>query len=155
MLRRFAYLIFVLCLCTMIPAVWSGGASAESSVEQVGTQLDWSELHELFADKTATCRKEKDQSECLNYFSPNGEIVQVMTKSGKRKDGRWFLDDSSRLCILWNGRLKPLCFRVYPNDDGTYKLIKKGKHLSTLLEMADGNAQNYQTPCDSGKAADR
>ena len=155
MLRRFVYLIFGLSLCTMTTPVWNGVASAESAGEPAGMQLDWSELHELFTDKTAICRKEKDQSDCLNYFSPGGGIVQVMTKSGKRKDGRWFLDDSSRFCIIWNGRLKPLCFKVYPNDDGTYKLIKKGKHMSTLLKVADGNTQNYQLPCDTGNAANR
>jgi hypothetical protein len=155
MLRPFLYLIFGLSLYTMTPSAWSGGESGDSSGEPADMQLDWGELHELFTDKTAICRKEKDQSDCLNYFSSRGEIVQVMMKSGKRKDGRWFLDDSNRFCILWNGRLKPLCFKVYANDDGTYNLIKKGKHLSTLLEMDDGNTQNYQTPCETDPAVNR
>lgn len=41
-------------------------------------------------DKTANCRKEKDKSLCVNYFSPEGVLVQVRD-SGERKDGRWFL----------------------------------------------------------------
>jgi hypothetical protein len=155
MLRHFVYLILALSLGTMTTPVWSGEVSAESAGEPAGTQLGWSELHALFTDKTAICRKEKDQSDCLNYFSLEGEITQVMIDSGKRKDGRWFLDDSDRFCILWKGRLKPLCFKVYPNDDGTYNLIKKGRHMSTLLEIADGNTQNYQSPCETAKEANR
>ena len=149
--RRIVYLLLGLSLGLMSVPVWSG----EPAVEPSAMALDWGELHELFADKTATCRKEKDQSDCLNYFSSRGEITQVMIESGKRKDGRWFLDDSDRFCIIWNGRLKPLCFKVYPNDDGTYNLVKKGKHISTLLEIADGNTENYRSPCDAGEATTR
>ena len=103
--------------------------------------LDRFELEELVLDKTASCRKEKDKSHCINYFSREGVLVQVRD-SGKRKDGRWFLDDSDRLCILWNGKLKPLCFVVTKNDDGTYNMVKSGKHKSTILELKDGNTEN-------------
>ena len=104
--------------------------------------LDRFELEELVYDKTANCRKEKDQSLCTNYFSPEGVIVQVRD-SGKRKDGRWFLDDSDRLCILWNGKLKPLCFVVTENEDGSYRMEKNGKLKSTILGLKDGNTENY------------
>lgn len=104
--------------------------------------LDRFELEELVNDKTANCRKEKDQSLCTNYFSPEGVIVQVRD-SGKRKDGRWFLDDSDRLCILWNGKIKPLCFVVTANEDGTYRMEKNGKLKSTILGLKDGNTENY------------
>jgi len=103
--------------------------------------LDKYELEELVLDKTASCRKEKDKSHCVNYFSPEGVLMQLRD-SGKRKDGRWFLDDSDRLCILWNGKLKPLCFVVTKNDDGTYNMVKSGKHKSTILELKDGNTEN-------------
>ena len=92
-------------------------------------------------DKTANCRKEKDKSLCVNYFSPEGVLVQVRD-SGERKDGRWFLDDSDRLCILWNGKLKPLCFVVTENDDVSYNMVRKGKHKSTIPELKDGNTEN-------------
>ena len=104
--------------------------------------LDRFELEELVNDKTANCRKEKDQSLCTNYFSPEGVIVPVRD-SGKRKDGRWFLDDSDRLCILWNGKIKPLCFVVTANEDGTYRMEKNGKLKSTILGLKDGNTENY------------
>ena len=104
--------------------------------------LDRFELEELVYDKTANCRKEKDQSLCTNYFSPEGVIVQVRD-SGKRKDGRWFLDDSDRLCIIWNGKLKPLCFVVTENEDGSYRMEKNGKLKSTILGLKDGNTENY------------
>jgi len=100
------------------------------------------QLHDLVLNKTADCRKEKDQSTCVNYFSAEGEMVQVLHKNRKRKDGRWFLDDSDRLCILWNGKLKPLCFVVTENDDGSYNMIKRGKHVSTMLKLVEGNTEN-------------
>lgn len=105
--------------------------------------LDRFELEELVYDKTANCRKEKDQSLCMNYFSPEGVIIQVRD-NGTRKDGRWFLDDSDRLCILWNGKYRPLCFVVTRNKDGTYNMTKNGKHKSTILQVKDGNTENYQ-----------
>jgi len=100
------------------------------------------QLQDLVLNKTADCRKEKDQSTCVNYFSAEGEMVQVLHKNGKRKDGRWFLDDSDRLCILWNGKLKPLCFVVTENDDGSYNMVKRGKHVSTMLKLVEGNTEN-------------
>lgn len=103
-----------------------------------GEQLNQDELLDLIYDKTSDCRKEKDQSTCVNYFSPEGEIAQLR-ESGVRKDGHWFLDDSGRLCILWHGKYKPLCFVVTENEDGTYNMNRKGKHKSTILDTADGN----------------
>lgn len=104
--------------------------------------LDRDSLIELVANKTAECRKEKDESLCVNYFSEEGVIAQVMREDGERKDGVWFIDDSERLCILWQGRIKPLCFSVYPQDDGTYSLIRREKHVSTILRTEDGNTNN-------------
>lgn len=100
--------------------------------------LSKTELYELLYDKTADCRKEKDQSLCVNYFSPKGVLTQVRD-NGKRKTGRWFLDDANRMCILWDGKYKPLCFTVHEQDDGSYTMLKKGKHMSTILDTVDGN----------------
>ena len=122
------YYLFLIAIC--LPLL-SAPAMADK-------QLDRDELYDLIYDKTADCRKEKDQSTCVNYFSPEGEFAQLR-ENGKRKDGRWFLDDSDRLCILWNGKYKPLCFVVTENGDGTYNMTKKGKHKSTILGTADGN----------------
>lgn len=103
--------------------------------------LDRDALVELVSNKTAECRKEKDESLCVNYFSEDGVIVQVMREDGERKDGVWFIDDSERLCILWQGKIKPLCFSVYEQDDGTHSLIRREKHVSTILGTADGNTE--------------
>ena len=100
--------------------------------------LTTADLYELVYDKTADCRKEKDQSLCVNYFSPKGELTQVRD-NGKTKTGRWFLDDANRMCILWDGKYKPLCFTVHEQDDGTYNMLRKGKHKSTILGTVDGN----------------
>ena len=40
---------------------------------------------------------------------------------------------------LWDGKYNPLCFAVTENSDGTYKMVRKGKHKSTILETAPGN----------------
>jgi hypothetical protein len=110
----------------------------QADEQQAGHQLDSTELYELVYDQTADCRKEKDQSLCVNYFSPEGNLTQLRD-NGKRKTGRWFLDDADRLCILWDGKYNPLCFAVTENADGTYKMVRKGKHKSTILETAPGN----------------
>ena len=39
------------------------------------------------------------------------------------------------------GKFKPLCFSVYEQDDGSYKLIKNGRHITTLLGMEEGNTK--------------
>ena len=109
-----------------------------ASQAQAIEQLDSFELYDLVFDQTADCRKEKDQSLCVNYFSPEGNLTQLRD-NGDRKTGRWFLDDTDRLCILWDGKYKPLCFVVSEGPDGTYKMVRKGKHKSTILGTAPGN----------------
>jgi hypothetical protein len=131
--KRLIAILFTLSLCSFISTAWSD--------EPV--PLTREELLELVYDKTVDCRKEKDQSTCVNYFSDEGVMVQVLHKNNKRKDGRWFLDDADRLCILWDGKYKPLCFVVIENDDGTYNMIKGGKHMSTMLKFYDGNTQKF------------
>lgn len=101
--------------------------------------LDRDGVVELVSDKTAECRKEKDQSLCANYFSDDGVIVQVMRDDGERKQGVWFVDDQDRLCILWKGRIKPYCFSVYEQSDGSYKLFRRERHITTILGTEDGN----------------
>jgi len=131
LLRRLGYIIVALSLCSITLPAWSAEPAP----------LTRDELRSLVFDKTVDCRKEKDQSTCVNYFSDEGNVVQVLHKDGKRKDGRWFLDDSDRLCILWNGKLKPLCFVVTENEDGTYNMVKRGKHVSTILKLYEGNTE--------------
>ncbi len=104
--------------------------------------LDRDQVVELVSDKTAECRKEKDQSLCSNYFSDDGVIVQVMRDDGERKEGAWFVDDQERLCILWKGRIKAYCFSVYAQPDGSYNLIRRERHITTILGTEDGNPQN-------------
>lgn len=101
--------------------------------------LDRFELEELLSNKTAECRKEKDQSLCVNYFGEDGRLVQVMHADGERNDGVWFIDDDDRLCILWQGKIRPLCFGVYEQTDGSYNLIRRENHVSTILKVEEGN----------------
>ncbi|NNJ96308.1 MAG: hypothetical protein HKP12_04040 [Gammaproteobacteria bacterium] len=129
--RSLTGILLALSLCLTASTAWSD--------EPV--PLTREQLLELVYDKTVDCRKEKDQSTCVNYFSDEGVMVQVLHKNTKRKDGRWFLDDSDRLCILWDGKFKPLCFVVIKNDDGTFNMIKSGKHMSTMLKFYDGNSE--------------
>jgi len=100
------------------------------------------DIIDLVREKTTECRKEKDQSMCSNYFTEKGVIKRIMHADGKRRDGRWFLDDQTRLCILWDGKIKPLCFTVFEQADGSYKLIKKGKHITSITAVEDGNTKN-------------
>jgi hypothetical protein len=103
--------------------------------------LDRFEVEELVSNKTAQCRKEKDGSLCVNYFGEEGAFVQVMQSDGERNDGVWFIDDDDRLCILWKGKIRPLCFSVYAQDDDTYNMIRREKHVSTILATEDGNTK--------------
>lgn len=129
--NRLIAILITLSLCSVTSTAWS----------EEPASLSREQLLELVYDKTVDCRKEKDQSTCVNYFSDEGVLVQVLHKNNKRKDGRWFVDDSDRLCILWDGKFKPLCFVVFKNEDGTYNMIKGDKHMSTMLKFYDGNTE--------------
>ena len=131
--KRLIAILFALSLCSITSTAWSDEPAS----------LSREQLLELVYDKTVDCRKEKDQSTCVNYFSDEGVMVQVLHKNNKRKDGRWFLDDSDRLCILWDGKFKPLCFVVFQNEDGTYNMLKGDKHMSTMLKFYDGNTEKF------------
>ena len=118
------------------------GGDAEPPPAPGPMALDRDTIVELVSEKTTECRKEKDGSLCANYFSEDGVIRRLMYDDGARKDGRWFVDDQERLCILWDGKIKPLCFSLYAQDDGSYNLIKKGRHITTILGTEDGNTKN-------------
>lgn len=122
---------------TALLMLLSTGAMADGP-EPLGRQ----DIIDLVREKTTECRKEKDQSMCSNYFTEKGVIKRIMHADGKRRDGRWFIDDQTRLCILWDGKIKPLCFTVFEQADGSYKLIKKGKHITSITAVEDGNTKN-------------
>ncbi|MDJ0741095.1 MAG: hypothetical protein QNJ91_15375 [Gammaproteobacteria bacterium] len=103
--------------------------------------LDRDAIIELVSDTTTQCRKEKDGSLCANYFTDDGVIKRLMYDDGARRDGRWFIDDQARLCILWDGKIKPLCFLIFAQDDGSYNLIKNDRHITTILGTEDGNTR--------------
>ena len=111
------------------------------SAATAGGVLDGDEIELLVTDKSTACLKEKDQRVCTTYFSPEGVIKRRMHDTDARKQGRWFIDDSDRLCILWTGKIKPLCLTVTSNPDDTYTLTKKGRHVSSILELSDGNSE--------------
>ena len=114
-------------------------ALALANASAAGEPLTRDELEELVLGKTAACRKEKDQSICTTYFGEEGRVAQVMKDSGDRKDGVWFLDDADRLCILWAGKIKPLCFVVDETAEGEFRMVKNGKHLSSITALSHGN----------------
>lgn len=126
--------VYSMVLTLLISTVVLAGGDSEPLARQ--------DIIDLVRGKTAECRKEKDQSMCSNYFTEKGVIKRIMHEDGKRKDGRWFLDDQSRLCILWDGKLKPYCFKVYGQPDGSYKLLKKGRHITTITGIEHGNTRN-------------
>lgn len=127
-----------LLLFTFVATTAWAGEPAQTEAES----LDRDSVIELVSEKTTECRKEKDGSLCSNYFTEDGVIKRVMHDDGARKDGVWFVDDQERLCILWKGKIKPLCFVVYEQDDGSYNLIKRGKHITTILGSEDGNTKD-------------
>ena len=104
--------------------------------------LGKAEILELVREKSTECRKEKDQSLCTNWFGKYGTFKRQMHADNARREGVWFVDDKDRLCILWQRKLSPLCFTVYEQDDGTYHLYKKGRHISTLLSSEPGNVND-------------
>jgi hypothetical protein len=116
-------------------------AVAANADEAAAIPLDRDEIIELVSEKTTECRKEKDGSLCSNYFSEDGVIKRVMHDDDARRDGRWFIDDEERLCILWDGKIKPLCFAVFEQDDGSFNLIRREKHITTITGVEDGNTR--------------
>lgn len=129
---RTAYLTSVAILILLSSAAWANSPEP----------LDRQEIIDLVMGKTVECRKERDQSLCSNYFTEQGVVTRIMHADGIRKVGRWFLDDQARLCILWDGKIKALCFSVYEQPDGSYNLIKKGRHITTITGVEDGNTKN-------------
>lgn len=128
----------VLGVCSMALLLLIPSVVLADDSEPLGRQ----EIIDLVREKTTECRKEKDQSMCSNFFTEKGVIKRIMHEDGKRRDGRWFMDDQTRLCILWDGKIKPLCFKVFKQADGSYNLIKKGKHITTITGVEDGNTKN-------------
>lgn len=118
---------------------WVATAGGEPTDELA---LGKAEILELVREKSTECRKEKDQSLCTNWFGKYGTFKRQMHADNARREGVWFVDDRDRLCILWQRKLSPLCFTVYEQDDGTYNLYKKGKHISTLLSSEPGNVKD-------------
>ena len=104
--------------------------------------MERQDVIDLVSGKTVECVKEKDQALCSNYFTEEGVVTRVMHADGKREVGRWFVDDQTRLCILWDRKTKPLCFMVFEQADGRYNLIKNGKHITTITGIADGNTRD-------------
>lgn len=115
--------------------------SSASGIASDAVPLDHDQLVALVSGKTAACRKEKDQSMCSNWFAGDGTIKQIMKDDGERKDGRWFVDDQERLCILWDGKTKPLCFLVFEQPGGSYNLIKNDRHVTTITGFEHGNSE--------------
>ena len=129
---------FLLVCTTVLTMLTAFAVSAGGDPEALAR----GDIIQLLRGNTTECRKEKDQSMCSNYFTAKGVIKRIMHDDGKRRDGRWFIDDQSRLCILWDGKLKPLCFKVYAQPDGSYNLIKKGRHITTITGVEDGNSRD-------------
>ena len=138
---RIQTLVATLALALISLGVQAGG-DAEPPPLPGPAPLDRETIVDLVSEKTTECRKEKDGSLCANYFTEDGVIKRVMYDDGALKDGRWFVDDQERLCILWDGKIKPLCFVLFEQDDGSYNLIKKGRHITTILGTEDGNTKN-------------
>jgi hypothetical protein len=122
----------------LLLVVVAGGAAAETAGRAALERFD---IVDLVSDQTTLCRKEKDQSLCSNYFSEDGVIKRIMHDDGERRQGVWFIDDQDRLCILWQGKIKPLCFHVYEQEDGSYDLIKNDEHITTILGTEQGNTK--------------
>ena len=120
-----------------VPLLLLSAAALAADTEPLGRKA----ITDLVRGKTVECVKEKDQALCSNYFTPKGVVTRMMHADGKRKVGRWFLDDQARLCILWDGKIKPLCFVVYGQPDGSYNLIKRGKHITTITGVEEGNTK--------------
>jgi hypothetical protein len=126
-----------LAIVSMMFAVGVAVAAADEPVA-----LEREEIIDLVSERTIECRKEKDQSLCANWFSEDGVIKRIMLADGARKEGVWFVDDQDRLCILWTGKIKPLCFVLYEQEDGSYHLIKRGKHITTIIGTEAGNTKD-------------
>lgn len=122
-------------LCLAVAA--TGGVSAAGVVS-----LERMEIVDLVSEQTTECRREKDQSLCSNYFTGDGVIRRIMHDDGERREGAWFVADQDRLCILWKGKIKPLCFVVHEQEDGSHNLIRNGRHITTILGLEDGNTKN-------------
>lgn len=109
------------------------------SFNTMASPLTKLELNDLFASKTASCIKTKDQSTCLTYMGFDGSVKRLTHKDGKTRLGSWYSSEDNQLCIRWANKNKALCFDVIKNEDNTYNLDRKGKTKSVITGFKAGN----------------
>lgn len=104
--------------------------------------LNGAEISALFSGNTSQCIKQKDQSKCSTFMSPDGKIKRHMQASGKQRTGQWEVVDN-KLCITWEGKTKALCFDVVAIEDGQYQLLKKGDVKSIVTGFKPGDHSGF------------
>jgi len=128
-----AYLLLTLSLTQAM----AGGGASDEPVAMLGH-----DIIALISDKTTKCVKTKDDSTCSTFFSRDGVVKRILDTNGKRRSGKWYIDEENHLCIRWDGKTKSLVFVVMDMRDSTYNLIKKGKLKSTIIGFSEGNSLN-------------
>lgn len=104
-------------------------------------QLSGDEVTALFTDKTQYCDQVGKDKTCKTYNAPDGRVTRVMDADGVRREGNWWVNDKGEYCLRWDGKKKDLCFSVFKQQDGSYYLLKKGKHKATITKLLDGNSE--------------
>lgn len=105
-------------------------------------QLTSDQVRSLFTDKTQFCDQMGKDITCKTYNAADGRVTRVMDADGVRREGNWWVSDTGEYCLRWNGKKKALCFTVFRQADGSYHLLRKGKHKATITKMLDGNSEN-------------
>ncbi len=106
------------------------------------SQLSGAEVKALFTDKTQYCEQQGKDSTCKTFNAADGRVTRVMDADGVRRVGNWRVSATGEYCLRWDGKKKDLCFTVFSQQDGSYHLLRKGKHKATITKFLDGNSEN-------------
>lgn len=120
--------------CRWIESRISGGKPLSAS--QPHQNGGASDFHKLLSGKTVTGTHVRRGFGFKLYFDPNGILIQKKA-NGKKKVGRWSIDNNGRQCFIWNN--KTGCGKLVRNADGSYNFFRKGKIARQYHSFEEGN----------------
>ena len=119
----------------------SGYATTPHGGELAANDLSTAETTKLFSGKTVEGTVVRHGYFFNAYFDPKGTI-RVVYDDGRKRQGKWHVDNKGRKCIQWDGHIKEMC-NIIVNDKGVYKEVKvdsgERSHIVTFKKFTDGN----------------
>ena len=90
----------------------------------------------MFKGKTVSGQHVRKGFSFKDYFRDDGTLIEVRD-DGKRKKGKWTLDGSGELCIIW--KKKTACGLLTLMPDNSYFFKRKGRTARRYDKFEEGN----------------